>query len=149
MTSPAESRFVYVTFIRTTPEKLWSALTTPDFMAQYWFGAWIETDWKVGASWRMVHPDGRVTDRGEILELEAPKHLVLAWHHEWKPELKAEGEARCVFELEPVEGAVKLTVTHTIARAESKLIEAVGGGWPRILSNLKSLLETGAIVLKG
>lgn len=149
MTSPTESRFVYVTFIRTTPEKLWSALTTPDFMKQYWFGVRIETDWQIGASWRMVHPDGRVTDQGEILELEAPKRLTLAWRHEWRPELKAEGEARCTFEIEPVEGAVKLTIIHTMERGESKLIEAVSGGWPRILSNLKSLMETGEIVLKG
>lgn len=72
----------------------------------------------------------------------------MRWRHKWKPELAADGEAFCVIELEPVDGAVKLTINHTVARKDSKLIEAVGGGWPRILSNLKSLLETGQIILK-
>ena len=96
----------------------------------------------------MVYPDGRITDSGEIVELEPKKRLVLKWQNEFKPELKAEGYALCKIELEPVGDAVKLTITHTMDRPESKLIQAVSGGWPRILSNLKSLLETGQIVLK-
>jgi uncharacterized protein YndB with AHSA1/START domain len=143
-----QSTFVYVTFIRTTPERLWSALTTADFMKEYWFGVHIKTEWKAGAPWQMLYPDGRITDAGEILECEPPKRLVLKWRNEFKPELKAEGFGRCVIELEPVTDAVKLTITHSIDRADSKLIEAVSGGWPKILSNLKSLLETGQIVLK-
>ncbi len=143
-----ESTFVYVTFIRTTPERLWSALTEPDFMEEYWFGVHFETEWKPGAAWKMLYPDGRVTDAGEIVEFDPPKRIVLKWRHELRPELKAEGFARCTIELEPVSDAVKLTITHTMDRAESKLIQAVSGGWPRILSNLKSLLETGEIVLK-
>jgi uncharacterized protein YndB with AHSA1/START domain len=148
--SKAESSFVYVTFIRTTPEKIWSAVTTPDFMKEYWFGAHFKTEWKVGEHWEMIHSDGRVTDQGEILELDRPKRLVLTWRHELRSEIKAEGgEALCVIELEPVSDVVKLTITHTMDRPESKLIKAVSGGWPRILSNLKSLLETGQIILKG
>ncbi len=143
-----ESTFVYVTFIRTSPERLWSALTDPDFMKQYWFGVHFRTDWKPGARWEMLYSDGRVTDAGEIIEFDPPKRIVLKWHHELRPELKAEGFAYCTIELEPVSDAVKLTITHTMNRAESKLIQAVSGGWPRILSNLKSLLETGQIVLK-
>jgi uncharacterized protein YndB with AHSA1/START domain len=143
----AENSFVYVTFIRTTPEQLWSALIDPDFMKEYWFGVHIKTEWKPGAPWEMLYPDGRITDAGEILEFDPPKRIVLKWCHELKPELK-EGFARCTIELEPVSDAVKLTITHTMDRAESKLIQAVSGGWPRILSNLKSLLETGQIVLK-
>ena len=144
----AENSFVYVTFIRTTPEQLWSALIDPDFMKEYWFGVHIKTEWKPGAPWEMLYPDGRITDAGEILEFDPPKRIVLKWRHELKPELKAEGFARCTIELEPVSDAVKLTITHAMNRAESKLIQAVSGGWPRILSNLKSLLETGQIVLK-
>ena len=144
----AESSFVYVTFIRTTPERLWTALTDPDFMKEYWFGVHFNTEWKAGAPWEMLYPDGRVTDAGEIVEFEPPKRIVFKWRHELRPELKAEGFARCTIELEPVPDAVKLTITHTTDRAESKLIEAVSGGWPRILSNLKSLLETGQVVLK-
>ena len=149
MSKTDESAFVYVTYIRTTPERLWSALTSADFMKEYWFGMHIKTEWKVGAPWQMLFADGRVADTGEIIEFEPPKRLVLSWRNEFRPELKAEGYSRCVVELEPVSDAVKLTIKHTIDRPEAKFIEAVSGGWPQILSNLKSLLETGEIVLKG
>jgi uncharacterized protein YndB with AHSA1/START domain len=143
----AKSSFVYVTYIRTTPEKLWAALTTSEFMKKYWFGMNIETDWKPGSPWKLIFPDGRIGDTGEIVELDRPRRIVLKWRNEFRPELTAEGYARCTIELEPQDGAVKLTISHTIERAQSKLIEAVSGGWPRILSNLKSLLETGQIAL--
>ncbi len=143
----AESTFVYVTFIRTTPDRLWSALTTPEFMKQYWFGMHQESDWKVGSPWRLLFADGRVADAGEIVEADPPRRLVMTWRNELRPELTSEGYARCSFDLEVEGDAVKLTVTHVAPRAESKLITAVSGGWPRILSNLKSLLETGTVVL--
>jgi uncharacterized protein YndB with AHSA1/START domain len=143
-----KSEFVYVTYIRTTPEKLWSAVTHPDFMKQYWFGMHFETDWKAGSSWQLVFPDGRVADTGEIVEVDPLKRLVLKWRNEFRPELKAEGYASCTIQLEPMADAVKLTISHIMDRAESKLIEAVSGGWPRILSNLKSILETGESALK-
>ena len=140
-------KFVYVTFIRTTPEKLWSALTSSDFTKQYWFGMHHETDWKPGSSWRMLFADGQVADAGEIVEADPGKRLVLKWRNEWNPELKSEGYSLCTIEIEPVAAAVKLTITHVMDRDESKFIKAVSGGWPRILSNLKSLLETGELVL--
>ena len=145
MTAADRSRFVYVTFIRTTPAKLWEALTEPRFMRQYWFDTIIETEWKKGSPWKMVRGDGKLTDSGEILEIDPPRRMVLRWQNEWSPELEAEGTSRCTIELEPVDRAVKLTITHEIERPDSKLITAVSGGWPRILSNLKSLLETGEI----
>jgi uncharacterized protein YndB with AHSA1/START domain len=142
------STFVYVTYIRTTPEKLWSALTEDvEFMKQYWFGVHCESQWTSGSSWKMVHPDGRILDAGEIVAAEPPRRLVIRWQHQDKPELKAEGESLCTMELEPSGPAVKLSITHTIEREPSKLIEAVSGGWPKIISNLKSLLETGSAVL--
>jgi uncharacterized protein YndB with AHSA1/START domain len=144
----ARSSFVYVTFIRTTPEQLWAALTTPDFIKKYWFGMNLETDWKVGSPWKLIFPDGRVADTGEILEFDRPRRILLKWQNEFRPELKAEGYAQCAMELEPKDGTVKLTISHTIERVDSKFIEAVSGGWPRILSNLKSLLETGQAILK-
>jgi uncharacterized protein YndB with AHSA1/START domain len=143
-----KSEFVYVVYIRTTPERLWSALTSPDFMKQYWFGTHFQTDWKRGSAWQMVRPDGRVTDTGEIVEIDPPRRIVLKWRNEFRPELKAEGYARCTIELAPIADSVKLSITHVMDRAQSQLIEAVSGGWPRILSNLKSLLETGEIILK-
>jgi uncharacterized protein YndB with AHSA1/START domain len=147
MSQSEESSFVYVIFIRTTPEKLWSALTDAGQMKEYWFGMQIQTKWKPGAEWQMLFPDGRVADTGEILELERPKRIRLKWRNEYRPELKAEGFALCTIELEPVGATVRLTITHSIERAESKVIQAVSGGWPKILSNLKSLLETGQVAL--
>jgi len=144
----ARSTFVYVTYIRTTPEKLWSALTTDvEFMKQYWFGVHCQSEWQPGSSWKMVYSDGTVSDAGEILEAEPPRRLVIRWQHQNKPELKAEGDSRCTLELEPTGSAVKLSIIHTIEREPSKFIEAVSGGWPKIISNLKSLLETGSIAL--
>lgn len=145
-----KSSFVYVTFIRTTPQKLWHALTSPDFMRRYFFGAAITPNpaWEKGASWRMRFADGLITDQGEVLEVVPQKRLVLRWRNEFRPELKSEGFSRCEMTLEPLKGAVKLTITHTMDRPRSKTIDAVSGGWPQILSNLKSLLETGRVVLK-
>ena len=148
MTDAASSSFVYVTFIRTTPEQLWAALTDPECVKKYWFGVHQDTEWKAGAPWRLVFADGRVADTGEILEVDRPRRIVIKWRNEFRPELKEEGYARCTIELEPVEGAVKLTIAHVMDRPASKFIEAVSSGWPRILSNLKSLLETGEVVLK-
>jgi uncharacterized protein YndB with AHSA1/START domain len=148
MTDTTASTFVYVTFIRTTPERLWSALTNSEVMKEYWFGMHQESNWRVGSAWKLVFADGRVADTGEVVEVNPPKRLVLKWHNQFRPELKAEGPARCTYELEAVGDAVKLTITHSIDRPASKVIEAVAGGWPRILSNLKSFLETGETLLK-
>jgi uncharacterized protein YndB with AHSA1/START domain len=144
MTEAAESSFVYVTYIRTTPEKLWAALTTSEFMKKYWFGMNIETDWKTGSLWKLVFPDGRVADAGEIVEIEKLRRLVLKWRHQFRSELHEEGDARCVIEIEPAGEVVKLAITHEIGKPDSKLIGAVSVGWPKILSSLKTLLETGS-----
>jgi uncharacterized protein YndB with AHSA1/START domain len=143
MTEAAKTSFVYVTYIRTTPEKLWTALTTREFMEKYWFGMNIETDWKVGSPWKLVFPDGRLADTGEVVEIAKPKRLVLKWRNQFRPELHEEGYARCVIEIEPAGEVVKLTITHEIDRPGSKLIGAVSIGWPKILASLKTLLETG------
>lgn len=144
----ARSTFVYVTYIRTTPEKLWSALTDADSMKQYWFGNHCESQWTAGSPWKNVYPDGRITDVGEIVEADPPRRLVIRWRHQERAELRSEGESLCTMELESAGAAVKLSITHTIEREPSKLIDAVSGGWPKVLSNLKSLLETGSVALK-
>ena len=145
----ARSTFVYVTYIRTTQEKLWSALTDDvEFMKQYWFGTHCESRWTAGSPWKMVSRDGQVSDAGKVVEADPPRRLVVRWEHQNKPELKAEGESLCTMELEPIGAAVKLSITHTIERDPSRFIAAVSGGWPKILSNLKSLLETGSIALQ-
>lgn len=139
-----ESRFVYVTYIRTTPEKLWQALTDPEIIRKYWFGVTQESEWKPGSAWKMSFADGRLADTGEILEVDPPQRLVLRWRNEFMPELKAEGETRATYVLEPVGDTVKLTIVHEIAKPGSKFIEKVSGGWPKVLASLKSLLETGS-----
>jgi uncharacterized protein YndB with AHSA1/START domain len=144
----AKSTFVYVTYIRATPEKLWSALTDAEFMKQYWFGVHCESQWTAGSSWKLVYPDGRITDVGEIVEAVSPRRLVIRWQHQDKPELKAEGESRCTMELASSGPAARLSITHTIGCERSSFIMAVSAAWPMVISNLKSLLETGAIVLQ-
>lgn len=137
------NRFVYVTYIRTTPEKLWEALLKPEFTRQYWFGITLVSDWKKGAPWKMVFSDGTSGDGGEVVEIEPEKRLVLRWRSDRTPELKAEGYSQCTMEIEQVPGSVKLTVLHEIETPKSKLLESVSGGWPKVLSNLKSFLESG------
>jgi uncharacterized protein YndB with AHSA1/START domain len=139
----SKQSFVYVTYIRTDPERLWQALSKPEFTRQYWFGAHQESDWKPGASWTLVFADGRVADAGEVLEIDPPRRLVLKWRNEFRPEVKAEGYTRCTFEIERDGEMTRLTVTHE-ADKPHKLIDAVSQGWPKVLSSLKSLLETGS-----
>jgi uncharacterized protein YndB with AHSA1/START domain len=138
-----KSTFIYVTYIRTSPEKLWQALTEPEFTRQFYFGMTIETDWKEGSAWKTVGTDGEPKDSGKIVEIDPPRRLVLTWRNEFRPEMKEEGDSRMSYEIEAEGEMVKLTVRHEMDKPGSKLIGAVSNGWPMILSSLKSLLETG------
>ena len=139
------STYVYVSYIRTTPERLWQALTDPEFTRQYWFGMRAESGFTTGSPWKLVaSSDGAVWDSGEIIDALPQRKLVIRWAHQMKPELNAEGDSICTMEIEPGNGQCKLTITHTMERAGSRLVEAVSGGWPQVISNLKSLLETGS-----
>lgn len=137
------SKFVYTTYIRTTPEKLWQALISPEFTQRYWYGVRMDSTFTPSEDWKLIIPDGRVGDSGKVLECDPPRRLVVTWRNEFVPEMKADGESRCTFDLEPKDSMVKLTVTHESEKPESKLISAISNGWPPILSSLKSLLETG------
>ncbi|MGA2168842.1 MAG: SRPBCC family protein [Terracidiphilus sp.] len=139
----AESQFVYVTYIRTTAEKLWRALTEPEFTRQFWMGTTQESKWKPGASWRIVKPNGATADSGEVIAIEPHKRLVLRWQNHMFPEMTAEGYSRLTYTLEEKGDSVKLTILHEMDKPDSKFIKAVSGGWPMILASLKSLLETG------
>jgi uncharacterized protein YndB with AHSA1/START domain len=139
----AGSQFVYVTYIRTTPEKLWKALIEPEFTRQYWCNTTQESEWKPGTTWRIVTPDGRTADSGEIIAIEPQQRMVLTWRHELDDDLRAEGYSRLTYDLEQNGEAVKFTVTHTMDKSDSEFIQAIATGWPPILSSLKSLLETG------
>ena len=121
-----------MTYIRTIPEKLWTALTTPEFMKKYWFGMNFETDWRVGSPWKLIFPDGRIADAGEIVEFDKPRRLVLKWRNQFRPELHEEGYARSVIEIEPAGDVVKLTITHEIDKLGS---EAHRCGFHRLAEN--------------
>jgi uncharacterized protein YndB with AHSA1/START domain len=143
-TAKPGSQFFSVTYIRTTPQKLWDALTQPEFTRAYWFGVVHECEWRTGAAWKLIFSDGRVADSGTLLECDPPRRLVISWRNEFRPELKEEGYSRATITLEPAGETVKLTILHEIDRDQSKLIDAVSGGWPMLVSSLKSLLETGS-----
>ena len=139
----ADSRFVYVTYIRTTPEKLWQALIEPEFTRQFWVRNLARLRMEAR---RIVEADD--SRRSRCRQRRDPgnrarRRLVLKWRNEFKPELRAEGYSRLTYELEKQGESVKLTLIHEIDKPDSKLIEAVSSGWPHILASLKSLLETG------
>ena len=141
----SKPQFVYVTYIETTPEKLWQALTSSEFTRQYWFGAEVRSDWKVGSPFALTL-EGEVTDSGEILEADPPRRLSYSFKHQKFEELRGEPISRVVFTLQPFGKLVKLTVTHEGFGVGSKLLDGISKGWPAILSGLKSLLETGKLL---
>ena len=138
----SESKFVYVTYIATTPQALWQALTDGAFTRRYWFGTTVELDWAVGSR-VTFRSDGELHDSGEVLEYEPYRRLSYTWRVEFHEVFRHERPSRVTFELEPVGAEVKLTVFHDEFEPGSKVLGAVSNGWPVVLSSLKSLLETG------
>jgi uncharacterized protein YndB with AHSA1/START domain len=134
--------FVYVTFIKTTPEKLWHALTNTEFTESYWFGCSLHSDWKADSAMQM-HRDGKVVNEGFVLESDPPRRLSYSWLSVYDEEMIKERPSRVTFVLEPGNGAVKLTVTHEDFAEGSKTLPSISEGWPLVLSSLKSILETG------
>jgi uncharacterized protein YndB with AHSA1/START domain len=134
--------FVYVTYIETTPEKLWEALTSSEFSRQYWFGTELRTDWKIGSPFALVM-NGTTTDDGKILEADPPRRLSYSFRHVLDDEMRNERPTKVVFAIEPHGKFVKLTLTHEGFAESSKLLDGISKGWPAILSSLKSLLESG------
>ena len=134
--------FVYVTYIETTPEKLWQALTSSEFSKRYWFNTELKTDWKIGSPFALV-TNGTTTDVGEVLEFDRPRRLSYTFHHVLSEAARKERPTRVVFTLEPHGKLVKLTLTHEGFADGSKVLDGISRGWPAILSSLKSLLETG------
>src|SRR5260221_13192501 len=141
----SKPEFVYTTYIETTPEKLWEALTNSEFSKRYWFGTEVRSDWNVGSPFALV-TDGKTSDTGEILEADRPRRLSYTFKHELFEEMRNEPATKVVFTIEPFGEIVKLTVTHEGFAEASKLLGAVSQGWPAILSGLKSLLETGHVL---
>jgi uncharacterized protein YndB with AHSA1/START domain len=132
--------FVYVTYIETTAEKLWEALTSSEFSKRYWFNTELKTDWKIGSPFALVM-NGTTTDVGEVLELDRPRRLSYTFRHVLDDEMRNERPTKVVFNLEPHGKLVKLTLTHEGFAEGSKLLDGISKGWPAIMSSLKSLLE--------
>ncbi len=133
-------QFVYVTYIRTTPQKVWDAVTRPEFTRQYWGDKSNFSDWRQGSKWKHMGADEDVWMCGEVLETDPPKRLVLSWAD---PDDLADSSQVC-FEIEPIEDMVRLRVTHGNFREGSVRLGNITYGWPLVLSSMKSYLETGA-----
>jgi uncharacterized protein YndB with AHSA1/START domain len=142
------SRFAYTVYIRALPDQVWSAFRDPAVERRIWMGHALETSWAAGAPWAMVDAVGVVANLGEILAIDAPRRLVLSWRaSDLHPERAAEGETRVELRFEAAPGSTKVSVTHTADRVNSVFIGVASESWPLILSNLKSLIETGEVAV--
>ncbi|HXN37568.1 MAG TPA: SRPBCC domain-containing protein [Solirubrobacteraceae bacterium] len=138
--SPDEK--VFEIYIKATPERVWEAITSDEDRRKYWFGVGVVSDFTPGSPVQLAHPGaGVVIGDGENLEVDPPRRLVQSFRALWSEEVKAQGTSRVTWEIEPVADSCRVTVTHDQLRegANSELY----GGWPMILSGLKTLLETG------
>ena len=134
--------FVYVTYIRSTPEKVWQAITQPEFARQYWGGKAFVSDWKKGSPWTDSggpKTEGGCSTGGEVLESTPPKRLVLTWADPHTPE----DTSRVTLEIVPAGDLVRLNIVHGDFKPGSVMAGKVSMGWPLVLSSMKSFLETG------
>ena len=132
---------VFEIYVKTTPERLWQAITDPELRSQYNFGVGVHSDWTPGSRYESTHPAAGPLGEGENLEVDPPRRLVQSMTALWSDEVKSEGTSRVTWEIEPVGDSCRLTVTHDQLREGAN--EELYGGWPMILSGLKTLLETG------
>ncbi|MDF2367451.1 SRPBCC family protein [Sneathiella sp.] len=140
--SKEKTTFVYVTFIRATPEKIFEAITRPEVAARYW-GHENVSDWKVGSRWEHIRADAEreVKLAGDVVEIDPPKKLVISWANQSDYDNR-DKHSRVTFDLVPYEDMVRLTVTHDELEAGSGMAIGISKGWPLVLSSLKSYLET-------
>ena len=140
----SKPEFVYTTYIETTPEKLWLALTDGDFTERYWFGHRVASAWEIGSPYKFSKQD-KTTIAGKVLAFEPPKRLSYTWDNQ-KPDLKHERSSRVTFDIEPRGKVVKLTVTHDELDERGVTLRNISAGWPMVIASLKSLLETGHVL---
>lgn len=139
----SKTAYVYVTYIETTPEKVWNALIDPEMTKDYWGRHRNRSDWKPGSPWQHEdYDDSSVSVCGTVIESDPPRRLVLTWasNHD---ALNPGAVSRVTFDIEPAFGAVRLTVTHDELEEGSAMFKGISAGWPAVLSSLKTLLETG------
>ena len=142
----AKPEMVYQVFIKASPERIWEAITTPQFTSRYWYGTHVESSLQVGSPFLSYSSadHSQLLIEGEVLESDPPRRLVYTWHPLWDPEIAAAAPSRLTWEIEPLDGEVcKLTVVHDHFESDSAKPRSVRGGWSWVLSNLKTLLETG------
>src|SRR5919109_2126212 len=132
---------VFEIYIKTTPERLWEAITDPELRAKYSFGVTTESDWTTGSSYKSSVPGVIDIAAGENLEVDPPRRLVQSFNALWSDDVKREGTSRVTWEIEPVGDSCRLTVTHDQLREGANA--EIYGGWPQNLSGIKTLLETG------
>ena len=135
---------VFEIYIKTTPERLWEAITDGEQRAKYNFGVGVESDWTAGSSYEARHPAGVDIAAGENLEVDPPRRLVQSFNALWGDDVKAEGTSRVTWEIEQVEDSCRLTVVHDQLRDGAN--DQLYGGWPMILSGLKTWLESGELL---
>ena len=136
---------VFEIYIRTTPERLWEAITDPEIRSKYNFGTRVKSAWTPGSRFEMSHPNAQgLLGEGENLVVEPPRRLVQSMIALWGDDVKAEGTSRVTWEIEPVGDSCRLTVTHDQLREDAN--DQLYGGWPMILSGLKTWLETGELL---
>jgi len=138
----SKPKFVYVTFIRATPEKVWEAITRADLTEKYWFGYRVSAEGKPGDRLTAMSPAGQKAHDDPILESDRPRRLVYGWKPLYK-DVPNERASRVTFELKSIKGQTRLTVTHDDFDEGSRIFEMISSGWPAVLSSLKSFLETG------
>jgi uncharacterized protein YndB with AHSA1/START domain/DNA-binding transcriptional ArsR family regulator len=153
MTSPdltaAPPRYVFTTYIRSTPERIWQALTDSDFTLRYYYGSTVHSDWAVGSPYE-YRTDGKAAIEGEVLESDPPRRLSLSFHALWSEAVRADAPSRMTFEIDDAgPGVSKLTVIHEDLDGRDATREEVVGGWPLIAAGLKTLLETGEPLMVG
>jgi uncharacterized protein YndB with AHSA1/START domain len=136
---------VYEIYIKTTPERLWEAITDPEQRSKYNFGVGVQSDWTPGSRYEATHPAAPgVLSEGENLEVDPPRRLVQTFLARWSEDVSREGRSRVTWEIEPVGDSCRLLVTHDELREGAN--DELFGGWPMILSGLKTLLETGELL---
>ena len=142
-----KSEFMYSIYIKAPIDRVWNALTDADTTPKYWVGFRQIADWKPGGDWKLQSPKGTIADSGEVLEFDPPKHLKLRWKHQHFESMIEDADTICSYDLEQTDELTKLTVHHRCELPNSKLIGAISNGWPKVLSSLKSYLETGETIL--
>lgn len=145
MEDTGKTQHVFVVYIKTTPEKLWRAITDGGITSKYYFGTRVESDWNAGSEYRYLDHEGNVLVEGTVIESDPPTRLVTTFNPRWGEEAAADfPESRVSYEIEQLGEVCKLTLVHSELTAGNPLTDGIFDGWSQILSGLKTLLETGS-----